>query len=187
MTLLRLHTFRPSSVVDVVAAVTNCVKPGSLERPAAVTSAPSVPSSASPVRAATPVAASTENGDIDWHQIVLALPLSGLARTLAQHCELRRVGESDCLLRLAPAHSHLQMKPALDKLQQVLSDYFRRPLMLRFELASNETDTPAVAAGRERQERQGRAIASIEQDVFVRDVIESFDASLVESSIKPIA
>jgi DNA polymerase-3 subunit gamma/tau len=187
MTLLRLHTFRPSSVVDVVAAVSNRVRPGSLERPSALTSAASVPSSASPVRAASPVAASPENGDIDWHQIVSALPLSGLARTLAQHCELRRVGETDCLLRLAPAHSHLQMKPALDKLQQVLSDYFRRPLILRFELASNETDTPAVAAGRERQERQGRAIASIEQDVFVRDVIESFDASLVESSIKPIA
>jgi DNA polymerase-3 subunit gamma/tau len=78
------------------------------------------------------------------------------------------------------------MKPALDKLQQALSDYFGRPLMLRFELASNEADTPAVAAGRDRQERQERAIASVEQDPFVRDVIESFDASLVESSIKPI-
>ena len=48
-------------------------------------------------------------------------------------------------------------------------------------------DTPAAAAGRERQARQDQAVASIEQDSFVRDVIETFDASLVDSSIKPIA
>lgn len=186
MTLLRLHTFRPRSVGDVVTAVTNRVDTVSAARPTVrppvAASSPVPPASAMNVSAAP-----TESGDIDWHQIVSALPLSGLARTLAQHCELRRVGEADCLLRLAPGHSHLQMKPAPDKLQQALSDYFGRPLLLRFELASNETDTPAVAAGRERQERQERAIASIEQDAFVRDVIESFDASLVESSIKPIA
>ena len=125
--------------------------------------------------------------EADWHQIVAALPVSGLARELAQHCELRQLGESDCLLRLAPAHAHLQMKPSPDKLQQALSDYFERPLVLRFELAKNEVDTPATAVGRERQERQERAIAAIEADGFVRDVIDTFDASLLESSIKPIA
>jgi DNA polymerase-3 subunit gamma/tau len=31
-----------------------------------------------------------------------------------------------------------------------------------------------------------RAIASVEQDGFVREVIEMFDATLVESSIKPV-
>ena len=97
------------------------------------------------------------------------------------------MNESDCLLRLAPAHSHLQMKPVPEKLQQALSDYVGRPLVIRFESAKIETDTPAAAAGRERQERQERAISSIEQDLFVRDVIETFDASLIESSIKPIA
>ncbi len=188
MTLLRLHTFRPSSVADVVAAATNRVKTAPSERslpppPSATSNLPPAKSAAATSAAPSP----TEVSELDWHQIVSALPLSGLARTLAQHCELRRVGEGDCLLRLAPAHSHLQMKPAPDKLQQALSDYFKRPLLLRFEVASNEIDTPAVAAGRERQERQGRAIAAIEQDTFVRDVIESFDASLVESSIKPIA
>ena len=57
---------------------------------------------------------------------------------------------------------------------------------MRFELAQTEVDTPAAAAGRERRERQSQAIAAIEQDSFVRDVIEGFDASLIESTIKPI-
>ena len=78
------------------------------------------------------------------------------------------------------------MKPAPDKLQQALREYLGRPVTLRFELAPTVGDTPAVTAGRERREHQDQAIASIEKDAFVRDVIENFDASLVESSIKPI-
>ena len=184
MTLLRLHAFRPSSVADFVAAVTPRAKSSAQavakppETPPVQPKPPAI--SASPV----PIPASQ---DADWHQIVSALPLSGLARTLAQHCELRLISETECCLRLAPAHAHLQMKPSPERLQQALGDYFGRPLRLKIELGNNETDTPAVAAGRERQERQERAIAAIEQDGFVRDVIESFDASLVESSIKPIA
>ena len=42
-----------------------------------------------------------------------------------------------------------------------------------------------VAHGAQR-ERQDRAIASIEQDPFVRDVVDLFDASIDESTIKPV-
>jgi DNA polymerase-3 subunit gamma/tau len=91
------------------------------------------------------------------------------------------------LLRLSPAQGHLQMKPAPDRLQQALSEYFGRPLQLRIELAQKEIDTPAATVGRQRQAQQERAASAIAQDTFVRDVIDSFDASLVESSIKPIA
>jgi DNA polymerase-3 subunit gamma/tau len=48
-------------------------------------------------------------------------------------------------------------------------------------------DTPAETVGRQRQERQDHAVASITRDAFIRDAIESLDASVVESSIKPIA
>ena len=114
------------------------------------------------------------------------LRLSGMARELAQHCELVLLEAGQVTLRLAPLHRHLQMKPAQDKLQQTLSDYFGRPLLLRIEVAETETATPAATAQKAREERQDKAIAAIEQDGFVRDVIEMFDAQLVESSIKPI-
>jgi len=58
---------------------------------------------------------------------------------------------------------------------------------VRFELAQNELDTPAETVGRQRQERQDQAVASIAQDTFIRDAIESLDASVIESSIKPIS
>lgn len=187
MTLLRLYTFRPASVADVVSAIParSRTLPASPTRPAVKPETPTLPIE----RREMPVPTATKviNGQDDWHEMVGMLQLSGLARTLAQNCELRQLNEADCLLRLAPTHAHLQMKPAPDKLQQALSEYLGRPLVVRFELAQNEVDTPAETAGRERRERQQGAVAAIEQDSFVRDVIETFDASLVESSIKPIA
>ncbi len=121
-----------------------------------------------------------------WRQIIAELQINGLARELAQHCELRELKESECVLRISPAHGHLQMKPAPDKLRQALSDHLGRAIALRFELAQTESETPAATVGRERMQRQELAMASIEKDSFVRDVIETCDASLVESSIKPI-
>ncbi|MBS1139591.1 MAG: ATPase, central region [Proteobacteria bacterium] len=189
MTLLRLYTFRPSTVADVVGAAGHRVSAAGV-MPKALSAKPvasvrsDLGSAAEVIPKSPPVASS---GEMDWHQIVASLSLSGLARELAQNCELRQLGESQCLLRLSPAQGHLQMKPNPDRLQQALSEYFGRPLLVRIELAQNETVTPAETVGRQRQEQQERAATAIAQDTFVRDVIECFDASVVESSIKPIA
>ena len=46
--------------------------------------------------------------------------------------------------------------------------------------------TPAEKAKSVQRERQDQAIASIEGDSFVREVVEMFDATIDESTIKPI-
>ncbi len=122
----------------------------------------------------------------DWREILSHLALSGMARELAQHCELRVLEEQRVVLRLPPIHRHLQIKPAQDRLQQGLSEHFGRALRVEIELAEVETTTPAGVAQQERKERQEQAAAAIEQDGFVREVIETFDAHLIEPSIKPI-
>jgi DNA polymerase-3 subunit gamma/tau len=183
MTLLRLYTFRPSSVADVLGVVAPRSVPASASK--MMPPPPLKPlqvDSSQPKNLSLPQA----TDGISWHQIALAMPLSGLAKELAQNCELRQLNETDCLLRLPPSLAHLQMKPGPDKLQQALSEYLGRSIKVRFELAQNELDTPAETVGRQRQERQDLAVASITQDTFVRDAIESLDASLVEASIKPI-
>jgi len=196
MTLLRLHTFRPSSVADVVgtvaprraaavAASAPAVRPApaTVAAPSVVSASPTpytdVPLSAPAAPAAGPAG--------DWHQIVAALSVSGLARELAQNCELRRLDEGLCLLRLSPKQGHLQMKPSPERLQQALAEYLGRPVQLRIEVGDIEVDTPAATAGRQRQELQERAASAIAQDGFVRDMIDTLDASVVDSSIKPIA
>ncbi|MBK5913787.1 DNA polymerase III subunit gamma/tau [Rhodocyclus purpureus] len=122
----------------------------------------------------------------DWHQLLSALQLSGMARELANHCELRRLDESSIVLRLSPVHRHLLMRAPQEKLQQVLGEHFGRTLKLSVEIGDVERVTPAESARQERQERQERAVAAIEEDEFVRAAIEVFDASPVESSIQPL-
>jgi len=194
MTLLRLHAFRPDGsglTVKTAArptALTAMAPSSAVGKNAEPASRPTASSTADAPQRNDPmeVGAATKD-DADWHGIVAQLRLSGMPRELAQNCELRHWQDGVCALRLPPASRHLQMKPAQDKLQQALSEYRGSPVTLRIELADVESATPAVVAQRDREERQERAVNAIQGDPFVRDVIEMFDASLVETSIKPIA
>jgi DNA polymerase-3 subunit gamma/tau len=206
MTLLRLHVFRPTLPGEVPAprpvntAVTQ-PKPQKISASAdlpvvapSVITAPAVESApiAANVVSEPPAAVSVKTPVVktpvshDWHEILQAIKLGGMARELAQHCELRVVDEAKIVLCLSPVHRHLQMKPAQDKLQQSLSEYFGRSVLLSIDLEEVAGDTPAVVAQRQKRERQDHAVASVEQDGFVREVIDLFDATLIESSIKPV-
>lgn len=182
MTLLRLHAFRPETAVPLVA----------------VGAAPSVAAGNAPVQSAQPAvqppaesrrpAPPPAAGEVaDWHALVAGLPLSGLPKQLAQHCELAETTDAQITLRLPPAHkSLLNTKAPQDKLQAELQNYFGRPLKLVFVVAEPEGQTPAERSRSERRERQEKAIAAIEGDPFVREVVDLFDASIDESTIKPV-
>jgi DNA polymerase-3 subunit gamma/tau len=67
-------------------------------------------------------------------------------------------------------------------LQTVLGAEIR----LQVNIADTEAETPAERARGIQRERQDQAIASIESDAFVREVVDMFDATIDESSIKPL-
>jgi DNA polymerase-3 subunit gamma/tau len=132
-------------------------------------------------------AATAAPADDDWHAIAERLQLSGMAKQLAQHCELAELAESQITLRLPPAHKGLLMnKGQQDKLQAELQAHYGRPLRLNIVLGEAQGETPAARSASEKRERQERAIAAIEQDPFVREVVDLFDASIDESTIKPV-
>lgn len=188
MTLLRLYAFRP----DVPEAVAG-KKPSVVGVPRVPTTPVSVQQAAV---AAVPAlheqehSTSPANGgkqkSQEWYAILPSLQLSGMARELAQHCEMRGYVDGQVVLRLPPGHRHLLMRAGQDKLQQALCEYFETPVQLKIEVAEVQSVTPAANMQRERQERQEQAVEAIEQDGFVRDVIETFDATLIQASIKPI-
>ena len=216
MTLLRLHAFRPAVAGDVSAAApTRTIDSGAVsagqnaragkshpppvvpDSPAGTANPPestgAVPGNERDRGAALGGGASSRNsppGPLaevhDWHAILAVLKLGGMARELGQHCELRAVNGNRIALCLSPTHRHLQIKAAQDKLQQALAEYFGRPVIVSIDLDEVIGDTPAAVAQRQRRERQDQAVASVEQDEFVREVIDVFDATLIESSIKPV-
>jgi DNA polymerase-3 subunit gamma/tau len=178
MTLLRLFAFRPDSGSPGAQAVG--------PRPGAVAVAKSRPQpQAQPVVAAP--AATAASAAADWHTIAASLALAGLPKQLAHHCELAELGDAQISLRLPPAHkSLLNTKAPQEKLQAELQAYFGRPMKLSIVVAEAEGQTPADRTRSEKRERQEQAIAAIEGDAFVRDVVDLFDASIDESTIKPV-
>jgi DNA polymerase-3 subunit gamma/tau len=67
-----------------------------------------------------------------------------------------------------------------------LQRHYGRPLRLNIDVAAAAMETPAERARNAQRERQEQAIAAIEGDSFVREVVEMFDATIDESTIKPI-
>ncbi|MDR1463351.1 MAG: DNA polymerase III subunit gamma/tau, partial [Azoarcus sp.] len=111
--------------------------------------------------AVAPPAAAGERADEpvghDWHDLLAALKLGGMARELAQHCQLKSIDGGYIVLHLSPTHRHLQIKAAQDKLQQALSEHFGQPMRLSIELEEVSGETPAAVAQRQREKRQEQA------------------------------
>ena len=203
MTLLRMHAFRPASGNEPQKVGTGGTAPRTVPRPAQperagigmaavrsaapapVTPVPPAPASPEPPHSApAPQAAAAAAPTDDWHELVARLPLTGMVRQLAQHCELASRDDHRVVLRMAPAHKHLSVHQ--DKLQAELTKHFGRAVKLDVQLAETEGETPKARADNVRRERQERAIAAIESDPFVREACDLFDASIDESTIKPI-
>lgn len=188
MTLLRLLAFAPVQGAKggqpIPQQVRGSVAPA--PNPGRASDAPSSPRPESCVQ--VPAHHSSAPGNnLDWHDLVPRLGLTGMARNLALHCELRSLEGQECVFRLDPLHKHMMMKPAPDKLEQALNEYFQTTFRFKIELGELQAITPAAAAKEQLAQEMNAAVAAIEQDPFVQDVIEIFDATLVESSIKPLA
>ena len=105
---------------------------------------------------------------------------------LAQHCELTGYDDNGLELRVPEPHKHLLEKSYQEKLKLALNDYFGERITVTFAVGSGSGNTPAEKDHSEKQERQMRAIEAIEKDPFVRELVENFDAKVIDSSIKPI-
>ena len=216
MTLIRLHAFRPEQGGAMIAAPAAQPQAPRVPAPARpVQAAPSVqvapvvqaapPAQTAPavqaptVQAAVPhtplhtpdeapVQTAAPSGEADdWHTILGAIKVGAMARALAEHCELADLSETVVNLRIASSHKHLLMNRApQDKLQEALQGYFGRPVKLAIMVTNAVADTPAVRAQSDRAERHQRAVAALGEDGFVQQVVDLFDATLVESSIKPL-
>ncbi|MCE1238925.1 MAG: DNA polymerase III subunit gamma/tau [Azonexaceae bacterium] len=184
MTLLRLHAFRPQKVGELV----QLARIGSLKAVSApLANAPPVSSGEEVAKVAAVSLPKEGLRHEDWSSLIDRLSVSGLARELATNCELLKLDEGACLLRLAPGKAHLQMKPALDKLHQALGEYLGRQVQLKIEVGEVSGDTPAQITGRQKQAIQADAEAAILNDEFVREAQDILGASILDSSIKPIA
>ncbi len=149
---------------------------------APVTGAPAEKES-NPVAQSDPAMDSLNNR---WAALVSELKLNGMPRMLAQHCRIKSFSADEIELCIPELHRHLLDKSYRERLQAALEKHLNKPVKLKFSVGAIVGMSPAELEDREKQEKQSQAVAAIESDPFVRELVEQFDAKLDISSIKPI-
>lgn len=123
--------------------------------------------------------------DGNWRNLVENKLKLGLARALAQNCELMSYDENSFTLRVAESQKHLVSASYQDKLSSAINDYFGKKIRLNIEMSTSEIVTPAKQNKAEQAVIQSGAEAAILGDPFVQDLMQKFGAQIIPNSIKP--
>ena len=131
-----------------------------------------------------PVSQQLSHFDGNWRGLVDQLKL-GLARALAQNCELARFDEHHIFLTVQESQKHLIDPNYRDKLTSAIQQHFGRKIQLSFEVGGSG-NTPAQQISQEKAAVQSQAVSAIQEDDFVQALVRDFGAQIIPSSIKPI-
>jgi DNA polymerase-3 subunit gamma/tau len=188
MSLLRMLAFLPADAQSMATSTSERRPPAVAAKKAVAEKAvrqarPEKAQGAAPAADAQAQPAAIEISD--WRALVEALKLGGMARMLADHCELRSIEGSVVTLSVPEAHRHLSQPAYNDKLQSVLRERFGKQLRLKIEHGGG-AETPAAQQDREDKRRLDLAIEAIDTDPFVKDLVENLDAKIIDDSIKPV-
>lgn len=133
-----------------------------------------------------PVAASTNGALVlpePWAGFAAKLPLSGMAEQLARQSECVALSKHGLTLRV-PSKALAEGAP-VERLRTVLSDYFGIPVELTFEIGAGQGMSAHALDLVAQKAQQDAAEVVIEQDPFVRALIQDFGAKVVPGSIRP--
>ncbi len=195
MTLLRMLAFAPGSAATDRPAPRAAAPVAAPRAPPAL--APAVvpraeAASAVPVAAPAPSAAPlharepSPRAAWDWLAVVAELRLGGMAKMLADHCELVSQAGDAVTLRVGEAHKHLLDRAYQDKLVSTLRDKYGAMLEVTFEIGAAAEQTPQQVRTRIKDARQAEAVAAIESDPFVRELVDQFGGRIDASTIQPL-
>jgi len=120
----------------------------------------------------------------DWRTLVGQLKL-GLAKSLAQECELVNFHENTFNLSLNEKSKHLNQKPYVDKLQEELINHFNKKINLEINYG-DASNSPSSEKKLEKAELLKATESAIMKDEFVNELLNEFGAEIVPSSIEPI-
>ncbi|HSJ81998.1 MAG TPA: DNA polymerase III subunit gamma/tau [Thiobacillus sp.] len=129
---------------------------------------------------------STPRAAWDWLTVVGELRLGGMAKMLADHCELVSQTGDAVTLRVGEAHKHLLDRAYQDKLIAALRDKYGATLAVTIEIGAAADKTPQQVRTRIKQARQAEAVAAIESDPFVRELVDQLGGQLDATSIQPL-
>jgi DNA polymerase-3 subunit gamma/tau len=171
MVMIRMLAFRP----DGTFAGNDQSRSDRTVSPAA---SPAVnPGSAAPVR---------DTGAAgDWQRMIGEMGLSGMVKEFAGHCVLREHSEHRIHLAIHPSQEHLLKSAQKDRLQAAIHERYGRGTRLVLTAESTGGETPAQQRDRQEQERRRAAVEAFQNDPFLKNMQDIFNASVDPKSIQP--
>jgi DNA polymerase-3 subunit gamma/tau len=122
--------------------------------------------------------------DGDWPALAQRLSLSGGAKELARNAELKG-GSADAFELVVPkAMAHLAGEGYRDKLQAALTAHFGRRITARVSTGDTHGASAAALEAADKGARRAEAARAVQGDSFVQDLVNLFDARVVDSTIK---
>ena len=196
MTLLRMVAFRPAAVVDEslspgdlvpVAQAAEQTVAREVDRPTKKPlRAPAAPAEAAPRPEADTPMGLDELVAQNWHHLLEQLGLGGIVYTIAINCMLSRRDDSHLEFVLDQANAALFNKGHVQQIRAALEKHFACALTVEITPGEVQGETPAQRQARLRRERQQAAVATIEADPLLQELITRFDGELDRSSITPV-
>jgi DNA polymerase-3 subunit gamma/tau len=108
-----------------------------------------------------------------------------MANQLALRCEMTKRTADEVELRISAADERMFDKPYREKLTAALRQLLGAQTRVSFVAGDVAGVSPKAMTDRKIEQRHAEAVAEIRQDPFVRELIEDFDGSLDDGSIKP--
>jgi len=124
------------------------------------------------------------SSDADWRQVARQLPLKGWAQELAMNLALGSRHGDVWSFELNPRYEHLVNKQRIDAINESLSGQLGRQVKVRIELTKPAEETPVQSVQRQQSDKQKQAEEAIRNDPGVQELIEQFDATIVDESIR---
>jgi DNA polymerase III subunit gamma/tau len=122
----------------------------------------------------------------NWTDLLKKLELSGMPLALASNCMMLDMTDTRITLALSIQHQAMCNKKLIARIEQALQRYFNKTITLDIQLLTDPVSTPAKQREVQQAQEQKTAADAIKKDPHVQKIMDVFNATLDEGSIKAI-
>ncbi len=119
-----------------------------------------------------------------WTELYQQLGVGGVLQSTVSNCQLTAVAGTSFHFVLDENNSTLFDQSHQQRLADLLSQYFAVAVEAVIEIGLVTTETPAACFVRQKQERHEAAVEALTGDPIVQELLQQFDATLLEESVK---
>ncbi len=124
-----------------------------------------------------------ELATMSWGALLKQLQIDGATKILAEHCELKTFIDQHLTLGLHPKHKPLLNPKHIERIRDALNAHFGTAIRVEIKIDPQVHETPATMARRQQETQQKTAEQAIFSDPIVQQMIQTFDATVIKTSI----